>query len=125
MGFELPSDWDDHTLRSFFGADIRQPPIVKLTARNYCHHVEYNGGPMTDQRKEGIGMAARQSWKEGFDTALSTWRTAKPEDKRQAASNFLAFVGSTGLKLKNFVDDAGIGIDEATAEQIRADFKNR
>jgi len=80
---------------------------------------------MTDQRKEGIGMAARQSWKEGFDTALSTWRTAKPEDKRQAASNFLAFVGSTGLKLKSFVDDTGIGIDEATAEQIRADFKNK
>jgi len=80
---------------------------------------------MTDQKKEGIGMAARQSWKDGFDTALSTWRTAKPEDKRQAASNFLAFVGSTGLKLDNFVDDAGIGIDEATAEQIRADFKNK
>ena len=80
---------------------------------------------MTDQRKEGIGMAARQSWKEGFDTALSTWRTAKPEDKPQAASNLLAFVGSTGLKLKSFVDDAGIGIDEATAEQIRADFKNK
>ena len=79
---------------------------------------------MTDQRKEGIGMAARHSWKEGFDTALSTWRTAKPEDKPQAASNLLSFVGSTGLKLKSFVDDPGIGIDEATAEQIRADFKN-
>ena len=80
---------------------------------------------MTDQQKEGIGMAARQSWKEGFDNALSTWRTAKPEDKHQAASNLLAFVGSTGLKLNNFVDDPGIGIDEATAEQIRADFKNK
>lgn len=79
---------------------------------------------MTDQTKEGIGIAARQSWKDGFDTALSTWRTAKPEDKHQTASNFLAFVGSTGLKLDSFVDDAGIGIDEATAEQIRADFKN-
>jgi hypothetical protein len=80
---------------------------------------------MTDQQKEGIGMAARQSWKEGFDTALSTWRTAKPEDKPQAASNLLAFVGSTGHKLKSFVDDPGIGIDEAVAEQIRADFKNK
>jgi hypothetical protein len=80
---------------------------------------------MTNQQKEGIGVAARQAWKEGFDTALSTWRTAKPEDKPQAASNLLAFVGSTGLKLKSFVDDSGIGIDEATAEQIRADFKNK
>ena len=71
---------------------------------------------MTNQQKEGIGMAARQSWKVGFDTALSTWRNAKPEDKQQAASNLLAFVGSTGLKLDSFVDDAGIGIDEATAE---------
>lgn len=80
---------------------------------------------MTDQQKEGIGMAARQSWKEGFDTALSTWRVANPEDKPQAASNLLAFVGSTGLKLKSFVDDPGIGIDESTADQIRADFENR
>ncbi len=80
---------------------------------------------MTDQQKEGIGMAARQSWKEGFDAALSTWRNAKPEDKPQAASNLLSFVGSTGLKLNSFVDDPGIGIDEATAEKIREDFKKK
>ena len=80
---------------------------------------------MTDQQKEGLAKAARQSWKEGFDTALSNWRNAKPEDKPQAASNLLSFVGSTGLKLDNFVDDPQIGIDEATAEEIRADFKNK
>lgn len=80
---------------------------------------------MTDQHKEGIGKAARQSWKEGFDTALSNWRNAKPEEKPQAASNLLSFVGSTGLKLNNFVDDPRIGIDEATAEEIRGDFKNK
>lgn len=78
----------------------------------------------TNQRKAGEGQAAQEVWKEGFENSLQAWRNAKPADKRKTAISLLAFVSQSGTNLQAFVDNPGIAISEAEADQIRQDMRS-
>ncbi len=78
---------------------------------------------MSDMSKVGANLETEERlWRENVGAAIVAWKIALADEKRQKALGLLAHIGSkTGAKLTDIVTDGMI--DEATANQIRADAK--